>query len=309
MMSRGVPLSGLPGANPLGFFAALGALTVLDRQRDPAVAPPRLSWTDTVLPIACLDIGDVDELVEATMAELPYWRNSPALEFSIDADEPVRDVKLSPSHQRKYLLACRKHGEASERLGGALVAEWAVDNSGRGKPTDLHFTAGQQQFLAMARQLRDGVSAEDIRVAAVGPWPYNSKLPSFMWDTSDDRVYALSASDPSTEKKLTTPGVEWLALMGIACYPLYLIGSRTRIAGSTGTWKRGRFRWPLWNSPLTLPTVRAAVASDFDDAAINGPQPPDLVRVLESGISRSDQGGYGTFGPPRVVWERPRIGG
>ena len=96
-----------------------------------------------------------------------------------------------------------------------------VDGGGMGKPFALHFTAGQQRFLTIALELMDGagkaggVDAKDLRNALTGPWSNDRPLKVFSWSPTQDRSYALRASDPSKDTKLGTPGADWLAFRGL----------------------------------------------------------------------------------------------
>ena len=150
-------LHGLDGTNPLGYLAALGALLVADRM----IGGVRLSWRSGLETVAVIHGTSLADLVHATMEDRDRWRGSPALGQL--GGQVIDDVKFSSSDEvRGYLQACAdaSDGGRSIALAQALVCEFAVDRSGNAKPTDLHFTAGQQQFLKMAREVRDGVVAE-----------------------------------------------------------------------------------------------------------------------------------------------------
>ena len=75
------------------------------------------------------------------------------------------------------------------------------------------------KFLDIARQILAKTSPEDVARGVRGPWNYQSKLPSLMWDVSDDRVYALRANNPAKEKKYSNPGPEALAILGLSLLP------------------------------------------------------------------------------------------
>ena len=145
----------------------------------------------------------------------------------------------------RQAVACGSGG----RLASALVAEGSLDNQGVAKPSDFYFTAGQQKFLDTARKILNAVSSEDIKAGLEGPWRYESELPSLGWDVTDDRVYALRAVNPSPEKKLTNPGPEALALLGLSTHPVFAGRSRTDTQGCSGSWKAGWYSWPLWRRP------------------------------------------------------------
>lgn len=302
-MTVTLELPGLAGTNPLGFLAALGVLWLPDRQGEQSA---KLAWTDQVVPHAVVSgFSSIDDLVEQAMAERERRRGNAALLFTVDG-EGIKDVKFSESQLRRYLLACLDAGDGgrSVALASALVTEGSYDNSDQAKPTDLHFVAGQQKLVQMARELLDGLDADDLCEALKGPWGYGSKLPSFMWDVTDDRLYVLSAFNPSSEKKQTEPGAEFLALLGLTSLPVFAGPGRTRTTGCGGSWKAGEFRWPIWGRPCDLHGARSLIAH----ATLGNEQwlPAwGIRRLLRSAIRRSEQGGYGTFSPPIEVWRAP----
>lgn len=292
-----VALRGLQGTNPLGYFAALGVLRVLAGMDDGA----RLRWEEgpRPTPIVSGAAASLIEVVERVMEDHAAWKDAPALQF-----EGIDDVKLTADQLRGYLLACRTDPVRSGELSSALVAEGVVDGKGSAKPTDFHFTAGQQKFLRMARDVRDDVTGEDLRSALSEPWAYGSKLPSLMWDVTDDRVYALSAVNPAKEKKLSEPGAEWLAFLGLRAFPVFAGNERTLTPGCTGSWKFGSFTWPLWSIPLGSEASRSLIGRAAEGNGTSSLEGLGCFALLESVIRRSEQGGYGTFGPPVVVWQR-----
>ena len=299
---NGTHLTGLEGTNPLGFFAALGVQVAFQGKSE----VPRLWWSDDVVPHAMVD-GSIstEQIVERAMDVFPEWSEGPAIATGL---EPVGDLKFKEEDITAYLDRTRFAG-SSAGLAACLVAEGSLDNSQAAKPTDLYFTAGQQKFLKMVVEILDGVTARDLEIGVIGPWPYQSKLSSLMWDVTDDSNYALSSSDPAKDRKLTNPGAEALAILGISNYPVFGSPGRTLTQGASGGWKRGSFTWPIWTRPASHRAVASLLAHS------TGAQPGlneradlypswGIARIMQSAIRRSDQGGYGTFGPPEVVWSR-----
>lgn len=299
---NGIHLTGLEGTNPLGFFAALGVQVVFEGRSE----VPHLWWSDDVVPHAVVD-GSIstEQIVERAMEVFPGWSQGPAIATGL---EPAGDVKFKGDDITTYLDRSRNN-ERDARLAACLVAEGSLDNNGAAKPSDLHFTAGQMKFLKIVTEVLKGVTAEDLRDGMTGPWSYHSKLGSLMWDVADDSNYALSAGDPSKGKKLTNPGAEALAILGISRYPVFGSAGRTLTQGASGGWKRGSFTWPIWTKPASHRAVSSMLAhTTGDEPGLS--QRADfypswgISRIMQSAIRRSDQGGYGTFGPPEVVWSR-----
>ena len=292
----GTHLTGLEGTNPLGFFAALGVQVAFDGATD----VPRLWWSDDVVPHAVVDDSfSLEEIAERAMEVFPKWLESPAISTGL---EPSGDVKFKKSDIATY-LANSRHGGPGAGLAACLVAQGSLDNNRAAKPTDLHFTAGQMKFLKIVKEVIKGVTTEDLRDGMTGPWPYQSKLGSLMWDVVDDRNYALSASDPSKIKKLTNPGPEALAILGLSRYPVFGSPGRTLTQGASGRWNRGTFTWPIWTKPGSLKVVDSLLAHVVTDRAALFPA-WGIKRVMRSAIRRSSQGGNGTICPPEVIWSR-----
>lgn len=289
-----VALPGLIGTNPLGLFAALGVLDVAHRSGFAA----GLHWTDEIEPRAVLSgVNDVETLTELAIADLQHWLRSPVLAWQSGGGQ-VTDLKVGQPELRAWMAAVLDEDDRSQAdLMGALVAEGALAGKGESKPTHLHFTAGQQKFLLMVRTLAESVRSDDISVGLRGPWSRTSSLPVLGWEAGGDRVYALRGTDPSTDKKLGTPGADWLAFLGLAYFPVANRSGRLLTTGCSVEWKRGWLRWPLWTRSLSPDVVRSLLCDEsvwrLDSAQL---QARGVSRVLQAPIRRSDQGGYGSFG-------------
>lgn len=300
-----IVLSALRGRNPLGLFAALGVLDVATRS-----LPGRrvtLRWTEALEPTAVLRGPDsLDHLVALCDADRERWASSPILTWGPHG-EPLDDLKPEPDELRRWAdeiadEAVRTGQRADADLFGALVAEGARAGKGDSKPTAFHFTAGRQRFLVMARKLRDGIDAERLAEALVGPWRYDSPLPVLGWDARGERIHALRGAAPGPEKKLGVPGADWLALLGLRYFPVAARGGRLLTTGCTGLWKREAFTWPLWHMDLTS-MVAASLVADGNLAPLSRPQRRQLGvhELLRAPIRRADPGGLGSFGPPAPV--------
>jgi hypothetical protein len=300
-------LTGLDGKNPLGFLAALGVLNAVADHTEKGCPQPKLSWRSvgTYRPVFS-NAADRDALLDLLTHDLESFAREPALDLryrkGADGTE-AHDLKPPPEEFVKYLRALVATGSGrSLALAAALATDVAVDNNGNTKPTALHFTAGQQEFLGMVSNLRDGVKRRDLDEAIFGPWRYERALPVLQWDNSQTRDYALRASDPSKDKKLGVPGADWLALRGLSFFRVAPIRDRIVTTGCRGGWKTGFFRWPIWTTPLVRTVVLSLLTSPelFDaDPRVLGPRGVPIV--FESAIGRTDQGGYGSFSPASVA--------
>lgn len=303
-----VPLPALDGTNPLGFLAALGTLEALAATTPGAT----LRWTDDLVPHAILTgPAGLDQLLDTLDKDREEWAHSALLRFPEDG--PLPDAKPGKAQLRgwfEFVSGPSARPADADHLC-AIVAEDALDNNARAKPTHLHFTAGQQQFLAMVRGLAEAVDRDRLAEAICGPWRYDSPLPSLSWDSRGDRVYAVRATNPSKDKRLGVPGADWLAFRGLVYYPV----ARTtrgalRTTACDAEWKSSAFRWPLWIAPATRDVVRSLVADPTLVARQPTATPVDLAArgiasVRQSRIRRSDPGGYGSFSPAETLVAAP----
>ncbi len=306
---NGTHLEGLDGTNPLGFLAALGLSVAFQHE----ARRLRLWWSEGVTPHAVVDGGlGLDCIAEVALKCIGAWNESAAV-------NPTRhdgslmpkgdELKLQPCDIRAYLAQAVTSGPGGA-LAAALVAEGSLDNQGAAKPSDLYFAAGRMKFLDMARQIFSGVTHDDLVTGLAGPWTYSSTLPSLCWDVADDRIYALRANDPSrkSEKKLTNPGPEALALLGLGLHPVFAGRGRTLTQGFSGTWKAGQYCWPLWRHPTGFFGIKSLLAHacdvDISSHRRGWYRSWGVFANLRSAVHRSAQGGYGTFRPPDYVWRQ-----
>lgn len=303
---------GLDAQNPLGFLAALGLLRVLDYQARENDAPrPRLAFSKKSRRVACVTTHLTrDEVVATVLEDSAQQAISPLSQLAYDAagaptpptsDGAVRDLKLMPPHAKMFLRDVANGPRRDADLAAGLFSDAVQANDGRTKPTALYFTAGQQQFLKMVEDLRVGVTEADVREALDGPWEGASKLPSLSWDSTQARLYALRASDPSSEKRGSVAAANWLAFQALALFPVAPRGSRLFTTGVRGGWKDSNLTWPLWDSPLSLPVAAALLRVDVSCWNASERVAYGVSDVIAAGIGRSDQGGYGTFSPAEVI--------
>jgi len=305
-MPHEVLLTGLDAANPLGFLASLGVLEIVHEQsggdarlgfREEGLWRPVLTGVDSIEAIASMAIADLES-----------WKDHPALKlrYKKGSGKVAHDLKPSPSTYRKYLEDLLNSDDPRSAravdFAGAYGVETVTANTGDLKPTALHFTAGQQEFLAMVQQLVEGVNEDDLVEALRGPWTYSRPLPVLQWDSSAARFYALRASDPSKEKKLGVPGADWLAFCGLALLPVAPDSGRLVTTGCGGGWKTGHFTWPLWTVPIESATVRSVVGlRETEKLSPAERRARGIGAVFRSRIHRTDQGGYGSFAPAQLL--------
>ncbi|MGH9026197.1 MAG: type I-G CRISPR-associated protein, Cas3-extension family [Acidimicrobiia bacterium] len=325
-----IELSALHGTNPLGYLAALGVLDVLHRVGRSAT----LHWTDDLVPAAVVNgANDVNDLVQLLDRDRKLWQSS--VSFFGPPGATTTDAKPLPGAFKAWAQAVSTTIEncasPDADLFCALLAEGGIDGSAdrKGKPTHLHFTAGNQQFLAMAQALATGLGPEHVRRALFGPWEATSDFKTLRWDaySSYGRPYALQATAPTDTAPAGVPGADWLALLGLSFFPVRVVetrgGRQDRVVETTAcdrAWKRSAFRWPLWSVPIDRDTARSVVADPALVGArdqrtaphrrsVDGPSElaaRGILRILEAPIRRTDRGGYGSFGGAETLVEATR---
>ena len=314
---NGTHLVGLVGTNPIGFLSALGIQVVFASRPD--LDQPFLWWSDDITPHAIVDEKfSTDFIVDCALEVFGEWVNSiekipSLLSRSGDSASNVSKLKFKQEDLRtvfQYLSSNEHGGNHALSLMASLLAEGSLDNNGMSKPTDLYFAAGNMKFLDNVIKILNEVSKDDVITPLKEEWPYNSLLPSLMWDVHDDRHYALRATDPSPDKKMTNPGLEALAIGGLSLYPVYTSPCRTLTTGCSGTWKKCYFSWPLWKKPAKIRTVRSLITHAYHDTQRSTYSKRNrwyyswgVYQIYGASIHRSDQGGYGTFSPPEVKWD------
>lgn len=312
-------LSGLDAQNPLAFFAALGLLRIVDDCLKTNVqARPRLRFLDNGQQTAQLETPlTLEDLVGLILEDASRQAQGHSLQLAYDAEgERVaadavgarRDLKPSPKTAALFLQEAASGGRRDADLAAGFFSELVQDNNGSTKPTALHFTAGQQAFLAMVEELRRGLNADALREALEGPWCNTSTLPSLSWDSSVTRLHALRAGDPSKEKRGSVPAANWLAVHALAFFPVNVRGKRLETACIEGRWKDSAFTWPTWNAAASVPVVASLLRMNAGRWTAKERVALGIVSVLRAKILRSEQGGYGSFSPAEVVLPRtPRF--
>ena len=302
----GTLLRGLSGDNPLGFLAALGVQVALAE----STANITLRWTNDAIPRPVIaPVLGVESIANAVRHVAEDWLDGPV--FTRDVDQTL---KMDEDDMLRYLQQAR-HAGRKGALASCLLAEGSRYTSGKpagkSRPTDFYFTAARQQFLAMARSRLESTSPEAIASDISDTWQYKcTDSNSLMWDLLADRHHAYSAADPNDHKmnpKETNAGAETLAIIGLRCFPCYSDRGEIKTRGFARDGRFKYFTWPLWTTPATSRMVTSLLghikspSQDTEGRSLAYPA-WGIVRLMQSQL-RSRGQGFGTFGPPRVVWQ------
>jgi hypothetical protein len=333
---EGIPLVGLAALNPLAYLATLGCLSAAtDECLKRGLAMPTLAFEfgARVRPILHGPFEGVDALLDLLVNDLDLiaGRKDAArdpflnFEYELKPGKLAHDLKPSPELFRRFAKEQVQLATPNERRAvdwaSSVLTDVAVDSKGACKPFALHFTAGQQQFLKVARELLDGspvgstkgasrrVDRDDLNEAVSGPWLESRSLKVFCWSPAQERLYALRSSDPSKDEKTGTPGADWLALRGLPLLSSAPVRDRIETSGVHGRWKDGEFSFPIWKQELRVGEIQSllrhpGVCSRSRQARLRYSANitlPRGVEILTCGITRSEPGGYGSFSNARRV--------
>lgn len=300
-----VQLTGLDGANPLGFLAALGAFRTLSRTD--VQSPIRMSWTTNGTawnPLLHFDeeksrsslIESLDQALRATI-------DHPSITYANNPSIPQKQFRaLAEKAVDSYLF--RTDFIAHEFLS-ALGSDAIANEKGEIEDTALRTMsgAGHQHFLKFMNELAKTTERAHLEEALFGPWLYQDAGPSLRFDPFDDRRYALRWKNPSQDASTSVRGANRLAVEGIPMFPTIPVATRLETTGFTGHKSNNTFwTWPVWEHPINLHTCRSLLSS----ATLAEPV-PDLSTFRPRGIvavfrsQRITVGKFRNFTPARAV--------
>jgi CRISPR-associated endonuclease/helicase Cas3 len=278
-------LDALDGANPLAFLAALGVLRVLTW-----VFPEhnlRLSWEQRLG--AWRPRLWATELLEQETILLALHENGLKLDTMFSSQLLALSEAAGPKNNKgeagwkdklKFPIGAFREFCGAASVSPSVLAEFAAAWAGETAPTGedggelarrtrFDFTAGNQAFIKMLRELRSSCTPEDLRRSLFTGWRYSATAISMRWDTQDEkRQYALQAVDPTNNSKnppLADLGANFLAAEALPLFPL----APDRWASQAGFDRdaEGRcWRWPIWTCPLGLDTIRSLLTLPLADS-------------------------------------------
>ena len=257
-----IVLSGLDGANPLGFLATVGLLkTTKDALNDNYI---KIGWSlehGSWRPILCLSN-------EMTKEELVTLLDTHLKNVDITPFRFAPDLNISPeSFQVQNKLAFEKSNLNNRYFADFLVAygcESIMDKkNGIILDTALRTMsgAGHQHFLGSMLELIGNTNTDHLFKALFSTWDYSDARPSLRWDPMDDRRYALRWKEPSGDKILTVRGANRLAIEALPLLPTAPYRNGLETTGFSHRPEEGvQFSWPIWKPKITIDIVRSLLS-------------------------------------------------
>jgi hypothetical protein len=255
-------LDGIDGQHLWGFLTALGSLSLLDEHaRAETLEPPRLAFEEDGTAVVYSPVVK-DQLAAVLLARLQKLQ--PYLERDLATIKRPRD--FSRSSYESIALAS-KDGMLDLLAGLACV----IGDEPSESTLCAANGASHQNLVQSMRDVLKLVEDEHVRLALFETWQktyrvpddkrqrlqLGTRKPTLRLDPSDERLYALRLSNPTTTDDFRTElGAQALAIPAFALLPVVPRKQPVTVA-STRRRQRVTFSWPLWNVPATLPTVRA----------------------------------------------------
>jgi len=265
-------LSGLDGANPLGFLAALGTLRLVDDLYPGATMHweqhggwrPVLTLPEPVEPGA---------FAARLLAVSPPDRR--AITFADDVKVPYREYEGFLHEARPEGFPDRQFSDFLTAYADSGVRIEGGPNAGKTKPTAFYMIAGRQRLLEIVRNIVAVTTLGHVRKALFDPWRYDDPLDKLgvRWDPQDDVRYALRARDPSGDpargRAGSVLGANRLAFEALPFFPSFPRRGRLATTGfvvreknaETQTERQTFLTWPLWGARLGIDPVRSLLAS------------------------------------------------
>ncbi len=260
---KGIPLTGINGASPLGFLAALGAFRVAQEIHTKRVA---MSWAPTGgawRPFLHLpDETTPETLVEKLDHHLRARADSPA--FTV-----AKNIKMSASNFHHYSAGAIIHWYSGDNpalaaFAAAFGSDGVMDEKGEIEDTAFRTMsgAGHQHFLQFMNELARSTTPTQIKESLFGPWSYQDTQFSMRWDPEDDRRYSLRWGNPSSDPAKNVRGANRLAIEGLPMFPTMPNASHLATTGFVGKKSNNTFwTWPLWDAAISIDVCRSLLAA------------------------------------------------
>jgi hypothetical protein len=258
-------LTGIDGQHLWGFLTALGSLSLLDEHaRESGLGAPRLAFKEDGTAVLQSPVAR-EQLAAVLLAKVRALQScfdgglgtvTKPSDFTRSSYETIALASVAPTTVDLLAgLACVVGEEAFESTLCAANG------------------ASHQNLVQSMRDVLKLVEEEHVRLALFEPWrkayripgdkrnelKLGTRKPTLRLDPSDERLYALRLSNPTTTDDFSTElGAQALAIPAFGLLPV-VPGKQPVTVASKRSRQRVTFSWPLWKIPAALRTVRSLV--------------------------------------------------
>lgn len=256
----GLLLPGLDGSNPLGFLAALGLFQVVDKAY--TSGQTKLQWIQgagTWIPsIVGTQLG-YETLLDLLDENLAKEMDKHPLKIlsKLKSDEPS---------QRMDLFQQSVNDSSSDRRNRFDWLAALASNIIPSSTTNQLQTTRRDYYYGNLKSVVSHTTREHLQRAIFSIWDYADALDnqSLHLDPSEDRRHAYQwnkpAGDPDRKDSGGMLGANRLAIEAIIWFTSLPEGATLHTVGFTGQRSYNtRWTWPIWNVPISVPTVRSAL--------------------------------------------------
>ena len=300
-------LSGLDGANPLGFLAALGTFALTTE-----IAPgASMAWRSTASGWRPALLG-VEWTEDECVAALHTAIQAASMDaFDIDNKLPFKAKALKTALQDHAKTAAPTRRRAIDFLG-AFGCEIHTEKNGDFRGTHLRMVrsgdSAGQGLPVYVKAMRDKLTPRHLQRTLFAPWDYQDEGFSLRWDPLEDQRYALRWRNPSKSGLQDGPGTmlgaNYLAAEAMRLYPTQPQANQTDTTGFHRNDRRQvHFSWPLWETPIGLDVCASLLAqADWHKTSIPAPklQAMGVATVYRSQRIQQNQY-YSNFTPARPM--------
>lgn len=263
-MANDILLSGIDGANPLGFLAALGSLRTLADDTDTI----RLHWkkhANAWRPVLTMpEPIEPHALIERLTAELARRADENAFTLG---DNPSVPLEVFRTYAQQAVQTAWNGDRTWADFAAAFAGEFPPSDKDDKVPDTALRTmsgAGHQHFIKFMRNFIEQTRPDHLRKALLETWRYDDPIQNMTlrWDPSDDSRYALRWSAPSGDPDRKSIGSMWganrLAIEAFSLFPTFPTRRKLETTGfHTEGARRTNWTWPIWDKPVGLGTVRS----------------------------------------------------
>lgn len=258
-------LAGIDGQHLWGFLTALGSLSLLDEHaRESRLGPPLLAFKEDGTAVLQSPVTR-EQLATVLLAKLRALQ--PYLDRSLGSVNKPSDFTRS-SFETVALASVA--GTTADFLAGlaCVVGEEASEST-----LCAANGASHQNLVQSMRDVLGLVEEEHVRRALFETWTKSYRVPddkrkelnlgtrkpTLRLDPSDERLYALRLSNPTTTDDFSTElGAQALAIPAFGLLPVVPLKHPVTVASKRSR-QRVTFSWVLWKTPATLRTARSLV--------------------------------------------------